>query len=392
MKRFYGGPVSGESYWPRPEISNPMVRTLVAGESIGLFGLRRTGKSSLLLEIQRALKAENRTAIYVDVQGSDRIEPILTALIQAIPDTHAGSKLATALSGPKVGTFIDLINRVRGKERTASLSPREVLHHVELMKGELIKLIESQRGSLVLLIDELPYLVIHMLDGGLKVPEINSFLATLRSWRQDAHLPMLLSGSMGLQQLVRERGIARENFNDLVIEPTPPPLAADDAKNFLRALAVDAKCDWMDDTIIDLIIAETAANYPSFLQYAFGRISDHDARSPDAVRHVFDVYVRPGLDKDFYTQFDTRLARYSAEMQSAARAIFYRLEQAAPDGIAMVDVDGSLTSRSQLTRDELLAPLVEDGFARTDSKASKVAFGSPLVRAWWQSKPYRRKE
>jgi hypothetical protein len=259
LKRLYGGPVSGESYWPRPDLTEPMVGTLLAGESIGLFGLRRTGKSSVIMEVQRALKAAGRAPIYVDVQGSDRIEPILAALLGALPHDHAGHKLTTALSGPKVNRAIDLLNRIRGKERPAPLSPREVLHHVELMKGDLVQMVAAQRGALVLMIDELPYLIIHMLDGGLKVPEVNSFLATLRSWRQDGHLPMLLSGSMGLQQLVRERGVARENFNDLVFQPTPPPLTFEEAKLMLRALAAGADCDWMTDSVIDAILDETAA-------------------------------------------------------------------------------------------------------------------------------------
>jgi hypothetical protein len=191
--------------------------------------------------------------------------------------------------------------------------------------------------------------------------------------------------------LVRERGVARENFNDLVIEPTPPPLDAADARDFLHALAADANCDWMDDATVDLILAETAVNYPSFLQYAFGRIIDHNARSADAVRHIFKTYIRPGLDRDFYTQFDTRMARYDAAMQSAARAIFYHLAHATSDSVPLLDLEDFLANQDQSASGDLLGSLVEDGFVRTDSNAAKVAFSSALTKAWWQSKPYRRK-
>jgi hypothetical protein len=311
--------------------------------------------------------------------------------VTEIPEAHAGTKFATVLSGPKVSSLIDLYNRIRGKDRAAPPTPREVLHHVELMKGEMSKLLASQKGSLVLMIDELPYLITHMLDGGLKVSEVNSFLATLRSWRQDAHLPMILLGSMGLQQLVRERGVARENFNDLVPQPTPPPLTAEDAKAVLRGLAAGANCDWMDDSIIDAILAETAANYPSFLVFAFGRIMDHNARSPDDVRRIFEAQIRPGLDKDFYNQFDTRIARYTAAMISAARAILRRLDNSGREGVLLTDLDNELASTEAAARDDLLMSLVEDGFIRVDTKAGTATFGSPLIEAWWQSKPYRRK-
>jgi hypothetical protein len=368
-----------------------MVGTLLAGESIGLFGLRRTGKSSSLLEVQGALKAAGRTPIYVDVQGSDRIEPILAALLGAIPHNHIGHKVTTALSGSKVNKVIDLLNRIRGKERPAPLSPREVLHHVELMKGDLVQMVAAQQSALVLMIDELPYLIIHMLDGGLKVPEVNSFLATLRSWRQDGHLPMVLSGSIGLQQLIRERGVARENFNDLVFQPTPPPLTSQEAKLMLRALAAGADCDWIDDAVIDAILTETAANYPSFLQFAFGRIKDHNARTPAQVSRIFELHVRPGLDKDFYNQFDTRMARYDAAMVSAARAVFRCLDNSVTDGIGLGEIDNVFASHELSARDNLLISLVEDGFIFVDTKTGAVTFSSPLVHAWWQSKPYRRK-
>jgi len=68
LKRHYGNPVSGAYFWPRPDITEPIAASLLAGESVKLFGLRRTGKSSVMLEVERALKTAGRTVVYVDVQ------------------------------------------------------------------------------------------------------------------------------------------------------------------------------------------------------------------------------------------------------------------------------------------------------------------------------------
>jgi hypothetical protein len=38
LKRHYGGGATGEYYWPRPGITEPMLDAIVAGESISLFG------------------------------------------------------------------------------------------------------------------------------------------------------------------------------------------------------------------------------------------------------------------------------------------------------------------------------------------------------------------
>lgn len=390
LKRLYGGAATGEYYWPRPDITDPIIDAVRAGESISLFGLRRTGKSSVLLEIQRVLNESGVTSRYVDVQGRDRVDPIVTALISAIPATQAGTKFANALAAPRINKAIELFNRVIGRPNSAPPKPLEVLHQIELIKGDLGILLAAQTNKIVLIIDELPYLIVNMLDAGVSANNVNAFLATLRSWRHEGRVSMLFAGSMGLQWLFRERGIARENFNDLVPYTTPPPLHEDDARDMLRALATGEECDWMSDEIIDAIMAESAARYPSFLQFAFGRVKGHNARSVADVVRVFEAHIRPSLDEDFYDQFDTRLARYDKIEKEAARTVLRRIDADYPDVTPLSGIDDLLSSSDQSLRDHLLLSLVEDGFVRVDTRNRTVTFSSPLVHTWWQSKPYRR--
>lgn len=202
-------------------------------------------------------------------------------------------------------------------------------------------------------------------------------------------MPMLLSGSMGLSWLMREWGLAREHFNDLVASVTPPPLHHDDARAMLRALALEACCDWMSDEIIDAAIEESAATYPSFLQFAFGRFVAHKAKTVEDVREVFQTHIRPSLDEDFYRQFDTRLNRFKKEEREAARAILRRIDKAGDQPTDLTAIDQVLGNAS-CDRDDLFGTLVDDGFIAIDTRAQTVAFSSPLVRTWWQSKPYRR--
>src|SRR4051812_29819139 len=102
LKRHYGGAVVDDYYWPRPELTEPIIDALNAGESASIFGLRRTGKSSELREIENALKRCGRNPIYIDVQGQDRIDPIVGALINAVPMSGPSGKLTSALSGHRV--------------------------------------------------------------------------------------------------------------------------------------------------------------------------------------------------------------------------------------------------------------------------------------------------
>src|ERR1041385_4428618 len=379
LKRLYGGAATAEYYWPRPEITDPIVDALRSGESVSLFGLRRTGKSSALLEVQRVLRGEGKTVRYVDVQGKNRVDPIVASLVAALPTEHAGHKVTSALSGPRINKAIDLWNRIRGRESPGPLSPVATLHQVELIKGDLGALLAAQNRSIILIVDELPYLIVNMLDSGISIADVNSFLATLRAWRHEGKVPMLLAGSMGLQWLIRERGIARENFNDLVPYTTPSPLSDDEARAMVHALAVGNECEWMSDPIVEAIVAESAAKYPSFLQFAFGRIKGHGARTvPDVVR-IFEEVIRPSLDEDFYDQFDTRLARYATAEKQAARDVLRRIDKEFPNPVSLGAVDDLLASHDAAVRDHLFLSLTEDGFVRDDTKVRTMAFSSPLV-------------
>lgn len=389
LKRHYGNPVSGEHFWPRPDVTEPIVQSLLAGESIKLFGLRRTGKSSIMLELEAALAKAGRKPVYVDVQGNDRVDHLCARLLAALPASDITGKLTQALASDRVGKGIKVFNNLLRREPQAPPHPTAILQRIELLKGDLGKLLAQQNGSVILLIDELPFLIENMLDRGVPVADVNAFLATLRSWRQDGRLPMFLSGSIGLSWLIRERGIAREHFNDLIRTLTPPPLAPDDARAMLVALAAEEDRAWMTDEVIGVVLEEMAATYPSFLQFAFGRLKDRKARTAEDVREIFETHIRPSLDEDFYSQFDTRLNRFAGDHRPAARAVLRAIDRNGGLPTDLAAIDRALGSYGVPDRDDVLSTLVEDGFITTDRKAQTVAFSSPLIGTWWKSKPYR---
>lgn len=390
LKRLYGGAVTGDYYWPRPDITDPMLESLLAGESLKQFGLRRTGKSSLMLAIQQALKNAGRKPVYIDVQGFDRIDNLVATLVSALPNDGAVSKITTALSGSRVSRGIGVVKRLVGSESQDVPSPRAMLHQIELLKGDLCGALAEQKRSVILLIDELPYLIDNMLQSGLNLSEVNGLLATMRKWRQEGQLPMLLTGSMGLSWLVREKGIAREHFNDVIPIDPPPPLSYEDARAMLQALALEENCSWMDEAFIAVILEENSANYPSFLQFAFGRLKGHRARSADDVRQVFAEHIRPGLDEDFYEQFETRLRRYQGDDKAIARAILRSVNSATGGSTFLASIEQAVSKDKASDVDEMLAVLVEDGFLRMDRRSRTVSFSSPLVQTWCQSKPWFR--
>lgn len=70
----YGSGVSGDRFWPRPEL-DAILRHLKLGNSVALFGPRRNGKSSLLKESARILREDNQfIVIEVDGQGMEAVD------------------------------------------------------------------------------------------------------------------------------------------------------------------------------------------------------------------------------------------------------------------------------------------------------------------------------
>jgi hypothetical protein len=392
LKRHFGGAVLGEFYWPRPDITDPMLDTLRAGESLRQFGLRRTGKSSLLHEIERVLKSECYRPVYVNVEGHDGVGKLFSAVEAALSESDAHRKVTTAIAmtRSRVGQALEVWQHVKGQPSKTGSSPRAILHQIELIGGDLCTALAHQNRSIILLIDELPFLLKNMIEGGMNVGEVNGFLATLRSWRQEGQLPMLLAGSMGLSWLVRDWGVAREHFNDVIPFDAPPPLSDEDARAMLHALASEAKCSWMDDAFVDAVLEENAAHYPSFLQFAFGRLQSYRARSVADVNRIFANYIRPGLEEDFYKQFDTRLSRYRDVDRPVVRAILRCVNSTDNKTTERSDVDDVLVTHEAADRDGLLASLVEDGFLTVDTRQGTVGFSSQLVRTWCQSRAWGR--
>jgi hypothetical protein len=390
LKRHYGGSVTGDRFWPRPDLSDPIVSSLLAGESIKLFGLRRTGKSSIMREVERALRERGRNPVYIDVQGQDRIDGLMSALVQALPQSATLDKVTGALSSSRLQKGVDFARDLMGRAESQPPSPAATIHRIEVAKGDLTKLLAAQNGSLILIIDELPFLIDNMIERGVSVADVNVFLAMLRAWRQDGGVPMLLAGSVGLAWLIRERGIGREHFNGLVKIVTPPPLVDEEARAMLAALALEEECAWMTADIMTVILEESGVAYPSFLQFAFGRLKDHKATTAPKVRRVFKDHIHPSLHEDFYAQFDTRMNRFAPADKTAMRAVLRVVDQAGDVPATLTEVDRVLASQPPQDRDDLLSMLVEDGFIAVDTRAQTVTFGSPLVQTWWQSKPYRR--
>src|ERR1700728_495502 len=93
----YGSGVSGDYFWPRPDIVDPLVGSLAEGQSHKMFGLRRIGKSSIMLEARRLLEQRQVVVAHVDVQDLNGLHNLLRDLLRSIPDQTFRASLLSGL-------------------------------------------------------------------------------------------------------------------------------------------------------------------------------------------------------------------------------------------------------------------------------------------------------
>ncbi len=392
MRVRLGNPVTGEEFWPRPDVVDSLYRALAENEgSRRLFGLRRIGKTSVLLELQRRLvERPELQVIRIDVQALSRFRDFAAKVFEAISGEDRLKKVSNHLSRhPAAQAILSAAwTRFAGKEAPTPV-PNFVneFEHVAAWSGGIEDALRAA-GPVVLIIDELQFMLRNMLTNSYKPRDVESFLATLRSWRMNAGVRMLLSGSLGLGQLKRrDRVEIADHIGDLYPESLPP-LPRDEAIRMVDALAQGEKvADWRRE-LSEAVVDASAETWPIFLQYGFDAARKAGAFEAAAIKAVIDSRVRRALDETFYEQFNARLSRYEADLKPA-RAILKAV--AAKDAASFEALEEMLSAMGAIeSRDDLFEALREDDFLLFDTEAQMVRAASKLVPIWVRSRAWGR--
>ncbi len=387
MRNIIGQPVSGDDFWKRPDVTEPIVEYLTHGTAnIKMFGLRRIGKSSVLRDLEATLRTSGLTVIHVDTQKHTQFRPLMADIVEALPKDGKASDLRKSLLGNKlVSWLIDRTSENFGAKTEGFVN--EFNHHAA-WSGEIEALLKAS-APVVLILDELPIMARSMLNSGYRPIDIEQFLATLRSWRFECDVRMLFAGSLGFGALERDHKVnIRDNISDLAVVPIPP-LDLETAIAFVDKLAESSGVrDW-NRGLSAAIVAESAERWPIFLQFGFDAVKRSGARRPEEIATIMRVGVRDQLDENFYSQFRTRLARYG-EQESAARMIL-KLASAEDAPMSFTAIDKALQAKGWLDlRDDLLEYLKDDDFIEVDTRAGVISVASRLVPVWVRARAWGR--
>jgi len=396
MRVVKGNPAKGSNFWPRPEIVGELFEALVEDRgSRRMFGLRRIGKTSIVLELERRMRENGGlTVIRVDVQGICRFRDFLSKVFEQMPNDNRFKQARQRFAANPVMKVLlpAVIQRISGATASPDVPMRDFINEFEhnaAWEGDVASAM-SDAGGLVLIVDELPFMLRDMLRSGYKPWDVERFLATLRDWRLNRGVRMLLSGSLGLGQLRRMEKIhVADHIGDL-FPITIPPLGTTSGADMVDALAKgEGLTDWSRE--LSVAVAEACAEtWPIFLQYGFDAVWKSGIRDPVRVRATIEATVRQALDETFYEQFTTRLARYGAD-EKPARAALKLIVSRVPQPTTFKALDEALKKIGALDRrDDLLEALREDDFILFDTEARTVWPASNLVTHWVRARAWGR--
>lgn len=394
LRKVIGSPAVGPDFWPRPDVVDRLFDDLtMATGSRRLFALRRIGKTSVLLELERRLRGQEGLAVIrVDVQGLNRFADFLTKVFEQIPVEGRLREARRKLAGNGAArTLISgLWGRIAGRNETQAQSGfASEFDHQAAWAGD-IEAALKEAGPIVLLIDELPFMLRNMLRAGYSPSDAERFLAALRSWRINNGVRMLLSGSIGFAQLRRIDKVQVADHIGDVIPVSLPPLGQEQAVDMVDALARGEKAQGWSRALSAAIVDASAETWPIFLQCGFDALARTDVRDPAQVGKIVEGEVRPILDETFYQQFSTRLARYEGEARMA-RLVLKTVVASDADPTTFAAIDEALARINAVERrDDLLEALREDDFILFDTGAQTVRPASKLVPIWVRARAWGR--
>ena len=381
--------VSGEDFFNR-ERELKILETRVRDQNhVLLTGQRRMGKTSIIRELGRRLEIEGWIFLFVDVEGADCPEDAIAEIAKAVHEIRTiASRFAIGLRRI-ISERIEEISASDFRIKIRSgLNEGNWQRHGE----ELFRACAEQDKRVILVIDELPILLkrMHKQDGNAR--RVDEFLSWLRGVVQnlgDGAPVLIVSGSIGLEPLVRELGIP-DRINHFYSYRLGPWDSETCAKCFSRL--AESYAFAIEDGVAEAVYNALGIGIPHQVQSFFAHLRDFAVmqdRDKVTVKDVNDVYcdslLGPSGQNDL-VHYEKRLKdvlddrSYTIAMvilaEAAVNGVFTPMARRSLDRLyskLMVDTRGRIAV--------VLEILVHDGYLEYGEDGHR--FTSRLLKDWW---------
>ena len=384
--------VSGEDFFDREAELRLLDNLVCEHNHVLLTGQRRMGKTSLTRELGRRLEADGWVFLFADVEGADGAEDVIADIARA---AYSVRSLRDRL-GERFGRWVgENLNEI-------GVGDFKIGIRAELNAGtwkrhgrDLLRDCAQCEQPVLLVLDELPIFLKRMLrhsDGRDRVDVLLSWLRGALQEIEGGSLSLIVSGSIGLEPLVRRLGIP-DRINHLYPVRLGPWNRETSVRCFDRL--AESQSLSVEPGVAEAVYEQLGLGIPHHVQSFFAQLRDsaimrgHDRLTVQDVSEVYrSALLGPAGQKDL-VHYETRLKdalddeSYSIAMEILAEAATQgaftaearrRLEQ------LYATVTGSVPERVADTLDVLM----HDGYL--EQAVGSHAFCSRLLRDWWASR------
>ena len=393
MRSSTGRWVSGDDFFDRePELAS-LRRLVRAGNHVLLTGQRRMGKTSLLRELGRQLEDEGWIFLFSDVEGAASPEDVVADIARAAHPVRPVAKRMAATMGRFFDDRVEEVSALDfGIKIRAGLDAGSWKRHGE----SLLRHCAAESRPTLLVIDELPIFLKRLLSRDHGANRVEEFLSWLRGVLQDlgdgTTLVLVVSGSVGLEPLVRRLGIP-DRINHLYSYRLGPWDRATSIECFSR-LAESHRIS-TENGVAEAVYEALGIGIPHHVQSFFARLCDFIAirrRDRITVADVETVYRTELLGpsgQSALAHYETRLREALGE-ESCTVALWILAEAA---------VRGVFTGVARRQLEVACSAIIEDAAERI-AEAMEVlehdgylapgdgghSFPSRLLSDWWAAR------
>ncbi len=312
MDNIAGSPVEGENFYGREKVVAHL-REILANDDILLLGPRRIGKTSTARAVMSAVRNEGWRAIEINVAACANERDFLDKLESKLAPEFA------SFSEKTMSAIGDAFGKIGSRIKSVKIPvPGAGSVGVELGAGEtedwtkvasdVLHLIVQADERWMIYVDELPIMLFNIIRGDPQygVQRVRRFLDwfrnDVRALPEVRKVRWLVSGSVGLDTLVQEHGMA-----DTINSMRHQGLAAysdNVAIAMLEALAASYKIE-LSNGDARHIVAAVQWPQPYYLQIAFHHLRSLMAERPDdspasLIEPAMDIMIQTDNDNDFH--------------------------------------------------------------------------------------------
>jgi hypothetical protein len=387
--RIVGAPATGESFFDREELIERVFNRLKSG-SILLVAPRRFGKTSIMLKVREKLAADNKLALYLDVEWVSEPSDFITEILYKLRE-NANRSFSTLVKNLPKG----LLNSVKRNVDTLEIAGfrlklREELKDAWMEKGrEIFKTFKTLNVEIVLFVDEFPLMLYNMhFRRKLDPAAIHNFLYWLRSMRMETNIRMVLGGSIGIDHILKSLD-AGASINDLE-RIFVGPFNREDTSKFVLLL-FESEGIKIDSKTVEKILEVLEVPIPYFIQIMVSTLLNEvrslkTSISPEMVEDVYRKRVLGVECRSYFDHYFQRLSMYYSP-QDADVAKKLLKELALRNKMSKKDLFKSYSVYAQSDDVErfnyIVGELENDFYLQFDEKKGEYSFATKVLKDLW---------